>query len=164
MAHAPTPPDRERFRRELTDLLAEIKVAFTAVVLLFGFLLTLPFSGRFEQLTRAQDVAYMLAFLSTALAVVFMLTPSAFHRMRWRQHDKDAMLRASNRLFIGALGCLVVALASSVLLVGLIVTSPWFAWTIAAVVAALSIGLWFVFPVSRRLRGRASDLPDVDAR
>ena len=42
---------KERVDRELIELLNELRVALPGVQVLFAFLLTIPFSSRFEALT-----------------------------------------------------------------------------------------------------------------
>ena len=96
----PHPRPKEELDRELTELLNEIRVGLPGVSVLFAFLLTLPFAARFEPLLAAQKAAYYLAFFSSAIAMVCLVTPSAFHRIRWRQGDKEAILRTSNRLVL----------------------------------------------------------------
>ena len=148
----PDPRPKEELDRELTELLNEIRVGLPGVSVLFAFLLTLPFAARFEQLSGAQQAAYYLAFFSSAIAMVCLVTPSAFHRIRWRQGDKEAILRTSNRLVLIGLAFLGLGLVASVLLVSeLVLPSP------LAVLATAGVGvpvvtLWFILPFSRRLR------------
>ena len=49
----------ERLDRNWADLLQELKVIQTGVQLLTGFLLTLPFQSRFEQLATYQQNIYL---------------------------------------------------------------------------------------------------------
>lgn len=153
---------KEELDRELTELLNEVRIGLPGVTVLFAFLLGLPFTSRFEQLTSIQEASYFTAFFSTTAAIVLLVTPSIYHRVRWRQHDKDALLRRSNGLTLAGFGCLGIALVSCVLLASALARSDRFGVVVAAVVAVLVIGLWFGMPLSRRVRGRSSDLPHVD--
>ena len=56
---------RQRRNRELIELLNELRVALPGVQVLFAFLLTVPFSGRFAELTQMQEVAYFATFIGT---------------------------------------------------------------------------------------------------
>jgi cobalamin synthase len=149
----PDPRPKEELDRELTDLLNEIRVGLPGVSVLFAFLLTLPFAARFQRLSGGQQAAYYLAFYSCAIAMVCLVTPSAFHRIRWRQGDKEAILRTSNRVVLIGFVFLALGLVASVLLVSeLVLPSP------LAVLATVGVGvpavaLWFILPLSRRLRG-----------
>jgi len=153
---------KEELDRELVELLNEVRVGIPGVAVLFAFLLSLPFTVRFETLSWVQEAAYLTAFFATTVAIVLLMTPSIYHRVRWRQHDKDALLRRSNALALVGFACLGIALVSCVLLVSeLVLPSPLGA-VLAVAVAVLVAGLWYGMPVSRRVRGRSSDLPRVD--
>ena len=84
----------ERVNRELIELLNELRVALPGVQVLFAFLLAVPFSQRFEQTTDLQRDTFMVALLSTLAGSVFLIAPSAYHRIRFRDRDKEALLRS----------------------------------------------------------------------
>ena len=90
----------ERVNRELIELLNELRVALPGVQVLFAFLLTVPFSQRFSQITAVQKDVYFATFVSAAAATIFLIAPSANHRVQFRQDDKEALLLRSNRLAI----------------------------------------------------------------
>ena len=84
-----TPPaehetEKERVDRELIEFLNEVRVVLPGVQVLFASLLTLPFTGTFKTIDGAERTAYTIAFFATALAVALMITPSSFHRLRFR--------------------------------------------------------------------------------
>ena len=62
---------KERVDRELLELLNELRIVLPGAQVLFAFLLTLQFTFRFEELTRAHRDAYFAAFLCTAVGTVF---------------------------------------------------------------------------------------------
>ena len=142
-------PD-ERADRELIELLNELRVALPGVQVLFAFLLTVPFTTRFDALTSVQTNVFMGAFLSTGIASILLMGPSAYHRMRFRGGDEERMLRTSNRWALMGLGFLALAFVLVVYLVGELVTSTPFAVLAAATFAGLTVGLWFALPLSRR--------------
>jgi hypothetical protein len=140
-----------RRHRQLIELLNELRVGLPGVQVLFAFLLTVPFSQRFGRLDGLQRDIYFLAVLSTAMATAFLIAPSSYHRLRWRQGDKARMLETSNRLAIAGIGFLALSISAVVYLV----TSVLYARGVAAAVAAAFAGvvtwLWFGLPLSRRL-------------
>jgi Family of unknown function (DUF6328) len=144
----------ERLDRELIELLNELRVALPGVQVLFAFLLAVPFTQRFERLTGAQQDVFFAAFLCTAVATALLIAPSAYHRLRWREHDKEHMLQMSNRLAIAG----TVFLASAIIAVVYLVTNLIFglAATLAAtLLATILFGwLWYGLPLVRRLRAR----------
>src|ERR1700722_9924446 len=102
-------PDRresegQRNNRNLAHLLQELRVAGLGVQVLFGFLLSLPFTTRFVRLDRAQRHLYETSLLLAALAIVLLVAPVAYHRWVFRLHDKDRLLKAANLLALVGLG------------------------------------------------------------
>jgi amino acid transporter len=151
-----SPRDYEELNQEFIELLNELRVALAGVAVLLGFLLTLPFSSGFDKLDDLQRTTLLVAFFTTAAAVISLLTPTAFHRVRWRQHDKEVLLRWSNRLALLGLVCLAASTCSVVLLFSELFFSGPVAVAITAV-TALSVGsLWFALPVARRIRDGSS--------
>jgi hypothetical protein len=144
----------ERLDRELIELLNELRVALPGVQVLFAFLLAVPFTQRFERLTAAQQDVFFAAFLCTAVATALLIAPSAYHRLRWREHDKEHMLQLSNRLAIAG----TVFLAAAIIAVVYLVTDLIFglgATLVATLLAAVLFGwLWYGLPLVRRLRAR----------
>ena len=140
----------ERINRELIELLNELRVALPGVQVLFAFLLAVPFSQRFEQTTDLQRDTYMVALLSTLAGSVFLIAPSAYHRIRFRDRDKEALLRISNVFAIVGMIFLAVGMTSVVFLV----TDVIYNGVVTTVVTSLTAGLfalvWFVLPLARK--------------
>ncbi|HEY7476880.1 MAG TPA: DUF6328 family protein [Actinomycetota bacterium] len=143
---------KERVDRELIELLNELRVALPGVQVLFAFLLTVPFSSRFEALTDQQRRVYFVTFLVTTAASVFLMAPTAYHRLRFRQGDKERMLRTSNRFAIVGIALLAVAIGGSVYLVADVMYGVGFAVLVGIVTFAFLVGLWFLIPLRRFLR------------
>jgi O-antigen/teichoic acid export membrane protein len=144
--------EKERVDRELIEFLNEVRVVLPGVQVLFAFLLTLPFTGTFKTITGYERFAYILAFFSTALAAVLMITPTSFHRLRFRKGDKEQIIRTSNRLILAGIACLGVAIVSVVWLVSELLFTNDLANAIAIVSALIVIALWLVLPLQRRFR------------
>ncbi|MDH4112863.1 MAG: DUF6328 family protein [Actinomycetota bacterium] len=150
-----TPPaahetEKERIDRELIEFLNEVRVVLPGVQVLFAFLLTLPFTGKFAEITGGERVAYTIAFFSTTLAAVLMITPSAFHRLRFRKGDKEAILRMSSRLILAGIAFLGIAIVSVVWLVTELVFSSSTANVVGPITALVIVSLWLALPLSRR--------------
>ena len=90
----------EDLDRELIELLNELRVALPGVQVLFAFLLAVPFANGWERVTDLQRDVFFLAFIATAAASILLIAPSSYHLLRWREGDKEQMLRTSNRLAI----------------------------------------------------------------
>jgi hypothetical protein len=146
----------ERLDRELEELFHELRSIIPGAEVLFAFLLTVAFTGKFAELTSVHRWTYFITFLCSGLALVLLLAPSAFHRMRFRQGDKETMLRAANREALTALALISFAIAGTIYLV----TDLMFD-TAAAIVAAGSVWLvaavlWWGYPSLAMIKRRDS--------
>jgi amino acid transporter len=137
--------------RELMELLNELRVALPGIQVLFAFLLVVPFSQGFAQVTSLQRLVFFLSFLSTALATAFLIAPTAYHRIRWRSHDKEQMLRTSNRMTIAGTAFLAVAMSLVVFFISDFLYGGSSAW-ITAAAAGIFAWLWFGLPLFRAAR------------
>jgi O-antigen/teichoic acid export membrane protein len=133
--------------RELIELLNELRVALPGVQVLFAFLLAVPFTQRFEQVTRPDKVIFTGIVVTTALAAACLIAPSAQHRLLWRRHQKERLLRVSNRLAILGMALLAVSMSSVVWFVVDFVYDGAWAAVLTAVVAAAFCFLWYVVPI-----------------
>jgi hypothetical protein len=148
----PEESKEEKLNRELIELLNELRVALPGVQILFAFLLTVPFTQRFARATDLQRDMYFFTFLCAAASTALLIAPSAYHRLTWRQHDKEHLLAVSNRLSIAGMAFLAIAMASTVF----VVTDVLFAATAAAFIAGATAvfyaWFWYVMPLLRRTR------------
>jgi Family of unknown function (DUF6328) len=140
----------ERIDRELIELLNELRVALPGVQVLFAFLLTVPFAQGFAQTTTFQRDLFFAVLSATAISAALLIAPSAWHRIHFRQKDKEHMLLTSNKLTMAGLFFLALAMIGAVMLIADFVFSSTLA-VISGIVAALVFGLlWAIVPVTRR--------------
>jgi len=144
-----------RVDRELIELLNEIRVVLPGAQVLFAFLLSLPFLARFDLLTRVDRDAYYAAFLCTALGTIMLMAPSANHRLRFREYDKEAMLFWFNRLVLIGSAFLAAAIALAVFLVTDMLFDQGWAALLAALGAAWIVIVWYVTPLWQRRKHTA---------
>lgn len=142
----------ERLDRELGELLQELRVALPGVQVLFAFLLTVPFSQGFAKLTTFQRDLYFAILLATALASILFIAPTAYHRLRWRDYDKERLLVTSTRLSIVGIAVLAVAVAGAVYLIGDLLFGAGVAAVAAGAIGAALVWFWFGLPLSRKAR------------
>ncbi len=142
--------ERERLNRELLELLNEVRVAMPGVQVLFGFLLAVPFAAGFENVTDFQRHTYFATLLLAAVAAALLIAPTAYHRLRFRQRDKYALIKFGNRMAIGALAALALAMNGAVLLVtDYLFRSTTLVVTVGALLS-LYVWLWFGVGLTRR--------------
>jgi hypothetical protein len=142
--------ETERLDRNLIELLQEVRVVQTGVQVLFALLLTVPFSSRFDEITGFQRGAYFGALVGTAAASVLLIAPTSLHRILFRMGQKEYMVELSNRLAMGGLLSLAVAMIAAMLLVSDVMFGLAAAIAIG-VATTIAIGfVWAALPLRRR--------------
>lgn len=140
----------ERDDRNLAELLQELRVSGLGVQVLFGFLLSLPFTVRFVKLSHAQRDLYLASLILSAVATALLLGPVAYHRLVFRRQQKESLVRSASLMAVLGLAAVGLAISTAVLLVSSYVTTAVPAGITTACVVVLFAGLWFAFPLTRR--------------
>ena len=109
-----------------------------SVQVLFAFLLTVPFSARFGDVTPLQQAVFFGLLLCTVLSAKLLLAPSAHHRLSWRRQAREHRLRVANRLAIAGMVLLAVAMVG----VMFVIADVLFGLAAAAVATAAVIGFF----------------------
>ncbi len=143
-------------RQQLTELIQDLRVVLPGAQVLFAFLLTLPFSGRFSTVITATDkTTYFVAFMTAAVASVLLIAPSILHRLYHRLDAPDglaSLLKLSNQLAILGTLFMAVSMAAVVFLITDDLYQDVAAGVVAAGIAALIAWLWFGLPFMRNWR------------
>lgn len=151
-AHDDDEQPEERLNRELIELLNELRVALPGAQVLFAFLLTVPFSNRFQTLTGSQRAIYFATFVGTTIATGLFMAPTAYHRIRFRQGDKERMIQTSNRFAIAGIAFLALSVTLAVVLTADLMFGLGTAVIVGLGAFAFLVWVWFAIPLSRRLR------------
>jgi hypothetical protein len=146
--------EQKRLNRELIELLNELRVALPGVQVLFAFLLTVPFTQRFSTVTEFQKDAYFGALLLTTIACVFLIAPTAYHRITFREGAKLKIVKDGNLLTIVGLCFLALAMTTVVMLITDLIFERTMVILVTATTAAFFIGVWWILPP---LRSRYAD-------
>ena len=134
--------ETERYDRNWSDLLQELRAVQTGTQILSGFLLAVAFQPRFGDLDPYAHALYLCLVVAAGLATVLGLAPVMLHRALFRKHEKPRLVRTANRLLIAQIA-VVSFIAAGV--TGLIfdVAAGRTIGVVALVVAALVvIGFW----------------------
>jgi hypothetical protein len=145
--------EEDRSSRELVELLQELRIVLPGVQVLFAFLLTVPFAGRFTELTSVQRYVFFGTLLCTAAATALLIAPSAHHRLLFRQGAREYRIQTGNALTILGLAFLVPAMVGVVFVITDLMFGMAGAVAVTVVMAASFAGLWFVFPLLYRKNG-----------
>lgn len=152
-AGLPDPRDEseaERDDRNLAELLQELRVAGLGVQVLFGFLLSLPFTARFTRLSHGQRDVYLASLVLAAVATALLVGPVAYHRLVFRRGLKERLVRSASMMAILGLVAVGLAVSAAVLLVASYVASSLTAALISVFVFCVFGVLWFAYPLAHR--------------
>jgi hypothetical protein len=151
----------ERDDRNLIELLQEARVVQTGVQILFGFLLAASFEPKFSTLSSFQKAVYLGTLVSAAATLVMLTAPTAWHRILFRQGDKEHLVEVANRFMVVGLTTMGLTSIGVVMLLSDMAFPSWLTALITAVAALACSLLWYVLPLARRRAlGRGSTLPD----
>lgn len=140
----------QRDDRNLVELIQELRVVGLGVQVLFGFLLSLPFTARFSKLSEGQRDLYVASITLAVVATILLLGPVAYHRMVFREGMKESVVRFANAMAILGLAAVAGAVLTAVFLVIGYVAGG-LAATLITVLAGVMLGvLWFALPLTRR--------------
>jgi hypothetical protein len=145
--------ERQRRNRELIELLNELRIALPGVQVLFAFLLTVPFTRGYPQLSRAARDVYFTAFILTALATALLIAPSSYHRLRFRHGDKEHMLFLANKLAIAGMLLLAIAIDCVVFVITDVIYGKTAVALATALVGLFFVAFWYVLPLAHARRG-----------
>jgi hypothetical protein len=151
-AEGPTP---ERLDRNWQELLQELRVAQTGVQILTGFLLTLPFTPRFESLSQSRHVVYAVVLCAAVVATFLLMTPVALHRALFHRGARPWLVEAADRVARWGLGALALANIGAVWLILDVVATAAVASIVAALLSVFIALVWVVLPAHERRAGGA---------
>lgn len=168
MEQAPSNPrsgrdetELERDDRNLVELLQEVRVVQTGVQILFGFLLTVAFQPKFEKLSSFQKADYFGTLVAAATTLIMLTAPTSWHRILFRQGDKEHLVKVANRFTVVGLAAMGCTMVGVVMLLSDI-AFPTAATVIITAAAVITCSVtWYVMPLRRRWAlHRRSSLPD----
>ena len=143
---------KARLERELNELLQELRSLITGANVLLGFLLAVSFTSAFDGLDRADRWVYFATLATTAIAIVLFMAPAAHHRLRFREGDKDHILRKGNREAIAGTVASSLAFTGVLYLVTERIFGAHEAIAASVVFFAFTAWRWWSFALLRTLR------------
>ncbi|MDX3234600.1 DUF6328 family protein [Streptomyces sp. ME03-5709C] len=144
----------ERADRKWSELIQEVRVAQTGVQILFGFLLTVVFTPRYQELGTTDHVIYIVTVVLGACATGALIGPVSFHRIVSGSRIKPQAVRWASRLTLVGLVLLVATMASALLLVLRAAThDDYVPWLVVGVLLWY-VACWYGLPFWARHRNR----------
>lgn len=142
----------ERYDRNWLELIQELRVAQTGTQVLAGFLITLPFTERFEDLAQRHVRLYLVAFVLSVITIGLMSAPVSLHRFLFGRHEKDVLVRAADRFAKAGMASLGLTLVVVVALIFAVVVGDPAALVAAGAVLVSYVVAWVVLPLTLVLR------------
>jgi hypothetical protein len=140
---------------KIEQLLTEARVILPGAQALLGFQLIVMMTRPFDELPASVQRIHLLALMSLVLAVVLLIAPAAVHRVAFGGRDSAQMHQLGSRIVALALLPLICAIACDVgVALYKLQGGGWIPPLGALLSAGLLIGLWFVWPLFLRWRGR----------
>lgn len=147
----------QRLSREHNELLQELRALIPGAQVLFGFLLVVQFTDHFGRLDDSQRYVHYATLVCTALALVLFVAPAAHHRVRFREGDKDYMLRKGNREAIAGSVAMALAFTGVVYLVTDLSFGTEEAMVAASALFAVTAWRWWALALYRSIKERSGE-------
>ncbi|CAM5280071.1 Amine oxidase OS=Streptomyces alboniger OX=132473 GN=CP975_31615 PE=4 SV=1 [Streptomyces alboniger] len=151
----------ERADRRWAELIQEVRVAQTGVQILFGFLLTVVFTERFDELGDIDRAIYVVTVVLGSTTTGALIAPVSFHRLVTGRRIKPQAVVWASRLTLVGLVLLLCTLTAALLLVLRVATHNAVVPYLVAGVVGWYLLCWFVLPAWARHRHTT---PDRDGR
>ncbi|WP_243274684.1 DUF6328 family protein [Streptomyces albus subsp. chlorinus] len=143
---------RERVNRRWNEVLQETRVAQTGVQVLFGFLLSVAFTERFEDLAGFDRAVYVVTVILGSAAIGTLIAPVSLHRFLSGQRMKDEVVETAGRLMMCGMVLLALTIGSTLLLLLHVVLTSLLAEILVGTVMVWFAVCWWVLPVWLRSR------------
>ncbi|MFC5958214.1 DUF6328 family protein [Streptomyces pratens] len=142
----------ERADRMWQELIQEVRVAQTGVQILFGFLLTVVFTPKYEELSDTDQTIYIVTVVLGACATGALIGPVSLHRLVSGRSVKPQAVRWASLLTLLGLVLLLATTCAALLLILRVATHDGFVPYLVAGVVAWYLLCWFVLPMWTRYR------------
>jgi hypothetical protein len=144
--------EEERADRMWQELIQEVRVAQMGVQILFGFLLTVVFTEKYDDLTDTDQTIYLVTVVLGACATGALIGPVSLHRLVSGRRVKPQAVRLASRLTLLGLVLLLATTTASLLLILRVATHDGFVPYLVAGVVCWYLLCWFVLPLWTRYR------------
>ncbi|MEV8428665.1 DUF6328 family protein [Streptomyces chartreusis] len=144
--------EEERADRMWGELLQEVRVTQMGVQILFGFLLTVVFTNKYDSLADTDQTIYIVTVVLGAAATGALIGPVSLHRLvAGRRIKPQAVSWASRMTFVGLILLLGTMTGSLLLILRVATHDDFVPWVVAGVVVWYLV-CWFVLPLWARRR------------
>ncbi|MBD0373643.1 MAG: hypothetical protein ICV60_22605 [Pyrinomonadaceae bacterium] len=140
-----------KLKDKINQTLTEIRVVLPGAQALMGFQFVSLLMESFEKLPQSSKYIHFASLSLIALAIIFMMTPAAYHRLVERGEQTEHFHRFASRMLLASMVPLALGLTGDFFIVARKVTgSDAFAISITILMLAVFYGLWFGYTLYKR--------------
>ncbi|HYS82159.1 MAG TPA: DUF6328 family protein [Anaeromyxobacteraceae bacterium] len=144
-------PETTPIDKKIRHVLTEARMVLPGVQALLGFQLAVTLMQTFQKLPRNAQWLHLVDILLTALAVVLLIAPAAYHRIAERGEETTRFHRVASRFVLGAMVPLALALSGDLALVAFKLTERVRPAALVGGAALVLFGmLWLAWPLTAR--------------
>jgi hypothetical protein len=144
-------PSDEEVDDQFRALMEGLRTTIPGVIVLFSFLLILPFQQSFGDTSDLNKVVFYVAFATAALAAILMIAPAVHQRIRAPRSGIKrrtwSHVMFATKLAIAGTAAHVISITAVVYLVSSVVFTDAVAVIATVVVALIVAWAWFFVPL-----------------
>lgn len=149
------PRDDSDISQRISHLLTEARLALPGSQALLGFQVAIVLGESFPDLPRLSQHLHIAALGTNTLAMMLLMTPTAYHRLVEGGEDTEGFHRVASRFMLAALIPIALSIALDVYVVlEHALARPLTAASLAAAIGCAMLTLWLGMPLVVRHRRR----------
>jgi Family of unknown function (DUF6328) len=143
--------DEKQLEEEIRHALTEIRMVLPGAQALLGFQFITLLLDEFEKLPQSMKTLHLVSLSLIALAVVFLMTPAAYHRIVEKGENTEHFHHFCSRMLLAALVPLGLGFTGDFyVVVWKVSTSDAVSGICTALLLVFIFGAWFGLPVYRK--------------
>ena len=148
-------PDQKELDEQIRHALTEVRMVLPGAQALLGFQFITLVLQEFEKLPESMKVTHLVSLSMTALAVILLMTPAAYHRIVAKGENTEQVHRFTGRMMMISLVPLALGFTGDFyVVVWKVSSSNAIAGVSTAVLLVFIFGAWFGLPMYRRATAR----------
>jgi hypothetical protein len=150
MHDGPDLPQKEPLSEVASHLLEECRMVLPGIQALFGFQLMAVFNAKFWEIPTSSRMIHLLAIGLVAIAVAFVMTPAAYHRLALQTAVSQSFVELSSKLLLCSMFPLLLGICLDFYLIAaMILTNQAWAIALSLSLTGIFVSLWFGLPFIR---------------
>jgi hypothetical protein len=150
----------DKLHRRVELALTEARVVLPGAQAMLGFQFIIMFTQQFDELPQSSKFLHLACLALTAITVVLLMTPAAFHRIAEHGEESERLVKLTGHFVMAAMVPLAMTMAGEVYVVIRKVTaSNAIATTCGVMTVSSMFAMWFGYTLLQRGKRPASPTP-----